>query len=340
MTAPGSWVRSRPPASIDAQAALRRWWSIDADVQELPSERDRNVLVRGADGRPAHVLKIANLAEDAAFLECQHGAMTRLARAGVPVAALVPASDGRELVGLGEPGPPWARLLTWMPGATLASVTAPAPALWRDLGAMMGRSAGALVDYAHPAARRSIQWDVQQAGAVIAGGLAAVGDPDRSRLLDAVLERITPDLVARLPGLRRSVIHNDANDHNVLVDEAGSRIVGLLDFGDMVDSVTAQEAAVAAAYAMLGRPDPLSILEGVAAGFHATFPLRADEVDALPSLVLARLAMSVSIAAGQARLSDDPYLRVSEGPAWSLLERLMAVAPSELRHRLHEALRR
>ena len=38
-----------------------------------------------------------------------------------------------------------------------------------------------------------------------------------------------------------------------LVDEAGARVAGLLDFGDMVHSVTAQEAAVACAYGMLDR---------------------------------------------------------------------------------------
>ena len=62
------------------------------------------------------MLKIANLAEDPAFLECQALAMDRLAAAGVPVARSVPALDGRTLVDLGAPGPPWARVLTFLPG--------------------------------------------------------------------------------------------------------------------------------------------------------------------------------------------------------------------------------
>ena len=43
-----------------------------------------------------------------------------------------------------------------------------------------------------------------------------------------------------LPGLRKSVIHNDANDYNVIVggndDLYGrnQRVVGVIDFGDMV----------------------------------------------------------------------------------------------------------
>ena len=106
-----------------------------------------------------------------------------------------------------------------------------------------------------------------------------------------------------------SVIHNDANDHNVLVDEAGDRIVGLLDLGDIVWSVTAHEAAVAAAYAMFDRADPLAVLGTIVAGFDRTCRLTDDELDALPDLVLARVATSVSIAARQTRLDPDPYLR-------------------------------
>ena len=38
--------------------------------------------------------------------------------------------------------------------------------------------------------------------------------------------------------LPHSVIHNDGNDYNVLADAGGTRVVSLLDFGDMVHSAT------------------------------------------------------------------------------------------------------
>ena len=341
MARPASWISSRPSASApDAATALGRWWGIAGELEDLPSERDRNVLVRDGDGRPSHVLKLANLAEDRAFLECQHGAMARLARAGVPVQRVIPALDGRELVDLGDPGPPWARVLTWLPGRPLVEVAAPTAALWTDLGAMMGRSATALLDYDHPAARREFQWDVQRADDVIAGGLGDVDDTDHRALLSRVRSRVRDDLHPRWSSLRRSPIHNDANDHNVLADEGGTRVVGLLDFGDMVHSVTAHEAAVACTYAMFGRDDAVSVMRSVVAGVDGTCRLTADELDALPSLVLARLGASVAISAHQARLSSDPYLRVSEAPAWALLERLAVVPGSALRIAVHEAVGR
>ena len=341
MAHPPSQVTSRPRlARAEAAAALHQWWGLDADLDDLPSERDQNFLVRDGAGEPAFVFKVANLEEHLDFLECQHLAMARLTRAGVTVQRARASLDGRDLVGLGDPGPPWARVLGWLPGRTLASVAVRDGALWTDLGATMGRSATALLDFDHPAARRAFQWDIQQASAVVGGGLEAIDEPSRRALLGAVRTRLLGDLLPRLGSLRRSPIHNDANDHNVLVDEAGTRVVGLLDFGDMVQSVTAQEAAVASAYAMFGAGDPLDILGRVIAGFDTTCRLTTDELDALPSLVLGRLGVSVAISAMQAGLVPDPYLSVSEGPAWELLAWFMDRAPSALRLAVHEAVGR
>ncbi len=341
MTHPTTQVDSRPTISRSAVAqALRRWWGLKGSLEDLPSERDQNFLVRDASGEPAHVLKIANLAEDRAFLDCQEQAMQALSEAGVPVQQVRTTFDGQAIVGLGDPGPPWCRLLSWLPGRLLATVENPEPALWTDLGATMGRSATALMDFDHPAARRAIQWDVQVAGAVIARGIDDVADGVRSRLLAGIAEGLRADLVPRLPSLRRSVIHNDANDHNVVVDDAGLRVAGLLDFGDLVHSVTAHEAAVACAYAMLGRADPATVLQRIVAGFDATCALTEDELDALPSLILARLGASVAISALQSRLAPDPYLRVSEDPAWALLDWFETMPRSALRIAVHEAVGR
>src|SRR5204863_512689 len=83
----------------------------------------------------------------------------------------------------------------------------------------------------------------------------AVADPDRAGLL-ARWQRRLAHLRGAMPNLRQSVIHNDANDNNVLVSEDGESISGLLDLGDAVHSITVNELAVAAAYAALDAPDP------------------------------------------------------------------------------------
>ena len=114
-----------------------------------------------------------------------------------------------------------------------------------------------------------------------------------------------------LSGLRHGVIHNDANDHNILVADSGDSISGVLDLGDALWSVTVNELAVAAAYAALDAPDPLATIAAVRDGFEQVLPLAEDERDVLLELIALRL-----------------YLTVSEAPAWKLLARLAAAEPT------------
>jgi hydroxylysine kinase len=341
MARPASWIATRPDAGLDRAAdVLARSWGIVGTLEDLPSERDRNVLVRPDGGGPPVVLKISNLAEDPDFLACQAEAMARLAAAGLPVARPAPALDGRTLVDLGAPGPPWARVLTYLPGRPLANVGTPTDGLLADLGTTMGRCAAVLAGFDHPAADRDFQWEVRSARDVMAGALPDIDDGVRQALLGRVLDGLDDRLFPALAGLRTSVIHNDANDHNILVDERGERVVGLLDFGDLVRSVTAHEAAVAVAYAMFHRADPTSVIGPLVGAFDGEHLLTDTELDALPDLVLARIGASVAIAARQGRLDPDPYLRVSEASGWALLERLEAVGPVGLRAIVHEAVGR
>ena len=63
------------------------------------------------------------------------------------------------------------------------------------------------------------------------------------------------ELRPRLNALPWQVIHNDANDHNVIVS-ADRRTVSLIDFGDIVYAPRVCGLAVACAYAMLGQAEP------------------------------------------------------------------------------------
>jgi Ser/Thr protein kinase RdoA (MazF antagonist) len=186
----------------------------------------------------------------------------------------------------------------------------------------MGRSAAALAGWDHPAAHRPFQWEAGTGLAVIDAHAAAVTNPERAALLAAWRRRLE-SLAPILPGLRHGVIHNDANDHNILVDDAGERVSGLLDLGDAVWSVVVNELAVAAAYAALDAPEPAAVIAAIQDGFEAACPLTDDERGVVPELVALRLVTSVSLSAHQSRLDpDDSYLTISEAPAWDLLARL------------------
>jgi Ser/Thr protein kinase RdoA (MazF antagonist) len=324
-------VLTRPSfETMDATALLEDAWGVRGVLRPLPSERDRNFEVRVAN-HSAYVLKVSNLAEDPAFLEMQHAAMGILGRSGVPSQQPITAVTGATIVRWIPPGqeaPLLARLLSWLPGRPLADVppATRSTALLEDLGATMGRTARALGAFDHPAAHRTFQWDAVRGLEVVAAHASAVTDAGRAKLLGRWHARLA-GLADVLPSLRRGVIHNDANDNNVLVEDDGESVSGLLDLGDAVHSIIVNELAVAAAYAALDAPDPLKVTAAVRRGFERELPLTAEEGAVLLELVALRLCTSVALSAHQSRLApDDRYLTISERPAWELLAALDGVA--------------
>jgi Ser/Thr protein kinase RdoA (MazF antagonist) len=320
-------VLTRPSVDIaEATRLLEDGWGIRGDLRPLPSERDRNFAVR-VGGQDAFVLKFSNLAEDPAFLEMQHAAMAVLAEAGVPCQEPIPSLAGASIVQWSRvPGsePLLLRLLRWLPGRPLSDVppATRSTALLEDLGATMGRSARALARFDHPSAHRAFQWDAQRGLEVVATHASAVLDDERAALLARWQLRLA-GLAEAFPSLRHGVIHNDANDNNVLVADGGQRISGLLDLGDAVHSITVNELAVAAAYAALDAPDPLGVISAVQRGFERELPLTTIEASVVLDLVALRLCTSVALSAHQSRLDPgDAYLTISERPAWLLLATL------------------
>jgi len=322
-------VLTRPTLRSDeAAAVLVEHWAIDGALRTLPSERDRNFAVQVGD-RDEFVLKISNAAEDPSILAFQDAALRRLVAAGVPCPEPVPTTQGATVATTIAPDGTalLVRLMRWLPGRPLATVpTADRSAtLLRDIGRVMGRTANALAGWDHHASHRPFQWNALQGLAVIEAHATAVTDPARAALLARWRSRLA-SLGDRLPTMRTGVIHNDANDHNVLVTDDGAAVSGLLDMGDAVWSVVANELAVAAAYAALEATDPLGVIDLVREGFEEALPLHPDERQAIVDLVGLRLVTSVALSAHQSRLDPaDPYLTISEAPAWSLLERLIDI---------------
>jgi Ser/Thr protein kinase RdoA (MazF antagonist) len=320
-------VLTRPAVDVEAVSSLLAdAWRIVGVLRPLPSERDLNFAVR-IDGRDRFVLKVSNRAEDPGFLEMQHAEMALLAGAGVPCQRPVAAATGETVLrwAASEAAAPLlVRLLTWLPGRPLSGVApaARSSGLLEDLGATMGRTARALAGFDHAAAHRVFQWEATQGLDVVARHASAVRDPGRRALLDRWRERLA-SLDAVIPTLRRGVIHNDANDNNVLVSDDGQSISGLLDLGDSVHSIVVNELAIAAAYAALDAPDAIAVVQTVRRGFERELPLTPEEASVVVDLVALRLCTSVALSAHQSRLApDDPYLTISERPAWDLLAAL------------------
>ncbi|WP_186525926.1 phosphotransferase [Leekyejoonella antrihumi] len=309
-----SQIAGRPRFSTASiRTVLQDAYGIDADLAALPSERDQNFRVI-EDGVARYVVKVSNAAEQPPIVDLQRRAMDQLSAAGLGCPVVVPASDGQH-VQVVDRHLVW--VLTFLPGDLMADHAGRSAQLLRAFGVFLGRVTRALADFEHPAADRHLQWNVLQAEAVLSRYLPDV-EESRRRLVQTALDAFAVRVEPALSQLPRSVIHNDANDHNVLID--GDTITGLIDFGDMVHSATLNELAVGCAYAALGQGDPTQVIQTVAAGHATSAPLTKEERALLPELVRTRLATSVAISAHQHTLDPhDAYLTVSEGQAWQTL---------------------
>jgi Ser/Thr protein kinase RdoA (MazF antagonist) len=107
--------------------------------------------------------------------------------------------------------------------------------------------------------------------------------------------------------------------------------VGLIDFGDLVHSAVVCDLAIAMAYAMLDKPEPVAVGGAIARSYHARLPLQEAEIDVLYALVGARMSMSMCYAAYNARAkSGDAYQQVTAAPAWQLLQKLAELPPERV----------
>ncbi len=322
----------------EVQRLAAEHYGVTGTVEPLPAEYAQNFRLRADDGA-RYIFKVVRGEEEDAVLDLQHRTLEHLAAAALPLATprVVPARSGKEIVTL-EDGHR-IRLLTYLTGTLWVDLQERTPALLRSLGAGLGAVDCALEKFHHPAAGRHHPWDLAHARERWSW-VEAIPDPDRRALADHCFHLFAACAESYFAALPRSVIHGDANDYNLLVAGAGDglRVTGLLDFGDMVETFTVIDLAVALAYALLhgdDAEDPLAAGAEIVAGYHRVRPLATVEQAVLFPFVLTRLALSVVTAARRRRTRpDEAYLFVTEAPAWALLERLVVIDPETARERL------
>lgn len=289
---------------------------------------DQNFRLRDETGTE-YVLKIMNAGEDPAFLEAQVSALALLqsvpGRLRTP--RVVPSSAGLTTTREGSHAV-W--LVTYLPGQVLADLSEPPKDLLHDLGAGLGDLDRRLAGFEHPGTRRIYRWDLRNAPGARSFTEHIADAVSREAVKSSLSwfeSRVLPE-VDRLPF---QVIHNDANDHNLLVEGEGpdARVTGLLDFGDLVWTARACEPAIAMAYPMMTAADPVEAGAHVLAGYHEALCLDRQEIRAIPYLIEARLCVSVTMSAYRRELDpDNTYLAVSEAPAWNLLDWMFTHPPS------------
>src|SRR5437660_10959413 len=324
---------TQPVTEAEAVRLARELYGLEASARALPAEYDDNFHLTSAEG-PAFVLKVMHPARERSFIDLQCRALTHLAQRApqLPLPRVTPNRSGELFTSIaaadGSTRLVW--LLTFVNGTVLAEVRPHTPELLGDLGRFLGEMDAALQSLAHAAAHRELKWDASRAG-WIKDYVKHIAGSKRRALVEKFLALYEAEVAPVLLRLRRSVIYGDANDHNVLVSDPWPqprKVAGVIDFGDIHHGLTASEPAIAAAYALLGKENPLPAAAAIVAGYHGAFPFDEVELSVLYALIGARLAVSLTNSAHCKTLKpDDPYVTVSEAPAWEALERLAKIHP-------------
>lgn len=325
------------PAFSDEKAIeiARDVYGLNVSATSLVSERDQNFQLRTPSGEQ-FVLKIANAAEDPAVTDFQIEALLHIRRyveahaSPIKTPTVLPTLAGETHVSLrADKQTHVARVLSYIAGVPVGDRT-PSPQLSRNQGVYLANLGRALGEFKHAGCHQALLWDIQQAlqlreltkhilrAAVHADVITALNDFERFAW-------------PKFASLRRQVVHSDFNPDNVLVDAASSdEVVGVIDFGDMLQAPLIADVAIAASYARPDGGDPLTLIAELVAGYASVTPLLQDEIEILFELVKARLCASIVLLYWRAsfRDADDPYLeKIMAGELFSeqFLSRLVSI---------------
>ena len=308
----------------------------DVAISKLVGYSNENYKITDRQGKN-FVLKVFPAKDvDSPFVEDQSYILDKLARRFPDqFQSPVKSTQGNFLVSSSDTTRRF-QLLSWLHGNFLAQVEH-TPKIFTSFGEILGKMDLELMSKNSSAIKaRRIDWDIQYF-LDLSSSAKSIADTTLRKVVDYSLLQFKEHVLPELPQLRKSIIHNDANDWNVLV--RNGKDAGMIDFGDMVYAPLIQELAVALSYALMAKHDPLKWAGYIIKAYHKICPLHEREIDLIYYLVAARLSMSlihsyVVLQEGRA----DEYTLISQKPAMMLLKKWIQISPDKASNEFRLAL--
>lgn len=342
-------VLAAAPPDFDETAVLdiaARTFALRATAaRDLGSERDQTFLLLDPADRPLAVMKLSNAAEDPATLDMEAMAVIHASRVdgGLPLALpwRVPGSSDdaspeayRATIADGD-GSHHVRLYDILPGRGRIDPRGLSDAAligWGETTARLGR---ALRGFFHPAAARTMLWDVQHASRT-RGLVATVRAREHRALVERALDRYDAVVAPAWPSLRAQVVHGDFTSDNALTDEAG-RITGIVDFGDMSHSALIVDIASALDSLLNGRLDDelFRAARLVIDGHQRVTPLEPLELRLLGEILATRGAVTIAISSWRSDrgLEDAAFAERYNDSVAATMETLLTTGWDEVARR-------
>jgi Ser/Thr protein kinase RdoA (MazF antagonist) len=329
-----------PPVTASAAAeAIRACFGLSGELTRLPGEADDNFLL-DPGGHQRYVVKFAHLRADPAVVDVQVRVLRHIQAAapGLPAPRVLPTTSGKSwaVVPDGALAGRVVHALSYLDGRLLRSVTTDAP-LRRALGGTLAELGRALRGFDDPLVHRPLLWDLAQLPRL----RPLLAERPLGPVIEEQLGRLTAEVSPRLAAQRSQLLHNDFSPDNTLIAADGSRVCGIIDFGDVTVTALVNDLAIAVANLLGEGPDPFGPGLDLIAGYHAVTPLTAAELSLLPDLILGRLVARIIISEWRAERFPDnrAYVLRNTPRAWEHLHRLLSIPGEQTAARIQEATR-
>ncbi len=298
-------------------------FAINGNARVLPGELDFNFKITTNSGN--FILKIGRPDVDKKFIEFQAKLLGHISLSdfGINAPGIITNIEGNTVSRITDAYgiERLVRLYTWIDGRLWSSVNPHNYNLLYSLGKEAGLITKILQDFDHPVAHRKFEWDINQAEWTL--NYVSLFDADIRKTIEYFQRRFV-EVQPKLKSLRHGVVHNDANDSNIIVtgDLADPSVKAIIDYGDAIYTSVINDLAVTIAYAVMGKPDPLQAALPIVRGYHNEYQLQENELELLYVLVAMRLIISVTKSAiNKIDEPDNHYLLISEKPALELLRK-------------------
>ena len=191
---------------------------------DLGSERDRTFLLHDSSGAARAVMKVSNSQEDPATLDMEAAAAFHacLVDPSLPIALpwTVPGGEGHRARWTDGDSVHWVRMYDAISGHGKRPATELTDEALVDWGTVTARLGRALRSFIHPAAIRTMPWDVQHT-LTCRPMVRSISDPAARALVTRTLNRFESNVLPRWPMLRAQVVHGDLTTDNAIVDDNG-----------------------------------------------------------------------------------------------------------------------
>jgi len=295
-------------------------YGIEGEISSLPSFEDQNARIKTS--AESYVLKIANKRWAKEELELQTFVLEHLKTTAPELSCpqVIASKSGAAITIVDGFA---VRLFTFLEGKNLGEVLR-SPELNHDIGHFMGRFTNAMQSFTHPVSERPNDfWNLDNVLACKIY-LEDVIDEDVRERIKGFYGRFEKNILPKLKHLRKTVVHGDANEQNLLVAvDRPAKIAGLIDFGDTQRATHINDLAITLAYALLGEDDFESVARQIIKGYTEVFSLEPGELEVLFDLMAMRLIQSIILTSNSAKkFPDNKYIVSSQKPARELLKKL------------------